>query len=415
MRIFHDPHLLATLMHVEGAPKIIKALTSKGAAVRFVGGCVRDALLKKPIADIDIATPLLPEAAMALLRQHGLKVVPIGLKHGTIAVYLNGKKFEITTLRRDIECNGRHAIVAFTDDWQQDAARRDFTINALSCSPEGIIHDYFGGLDDLYQGVVRFVGDPYARIEEDFLRILRFFRFSAYYARAALEPVSLAACRHHAASLARLSGERIQAEMLKILLAPNVVPILSAMQEQQVLPVILPCRVEFAPLAALVQSEPCPNAIRRLALLLRNNDASDPHHLLAQLAMQWKLSNKQREQLQAVCFPAVALHAELTLAEQKKALRILKPELFMELARVLWAEAAAAGHDTEAFAAMVALAENWPVPLFPLNGRDLQALGIAAGKQMGVVLKQLETYWEEHDYIPDRERLLEYAKTHIPC
>lgn len=414
MRIFHDPDVLATLMHVEGVPKIIKALTSKGADVRFVGGCVRDALLKKPITDIDIATPLLPEAAMALLHQQGLKVVPIGLKHGTIAVYVHGKSFEITTLRRDIECNGRHAIVAFTDDWQQDAARRDFTINALSCSPEGIIHDYFGGLDDLHRGVVRFVGDPYARIEEDFLRILRFFRFSAYYAKGELEPVSLAACRHHAASLVRLSGERIQAEMLKILLAPNVVPILSVMQEQEVLPVILPCQVAFAPLSVLVQSESHPNAISRLALLLRNNDTPDPHHLLAQLARQWKLSNKQRERLQALCFPVVTLHAGLNLAERKKALRVLKAELFMELALVLRAEAAVAGQDTEAFVEMVALAETWPVPVFPLSGRDLQALGIVAGKQMGVVLSQVETYWEEHDYVLDRERLLEYVKTHIP-
>ena len=202
---------------------VVKALTADGADVRFVGGCVRDALLGRESADIDIGTPDPPERVMGLLEGAGIetRTVPRGIAHGTVTAIAGGNRYEITTLRRDERTDGRHAEVAFTDDWEQDAARRDFTINAMSVTPDGVLHDYFGGQEDLEAGRVRFVGDPATRIAEDHLRLLRFFRFFAWYGKGEPDEEALDACRAEAHRIQTLSGERVQAEMLKMLKAPT--------------------------------------------------------------------------------------------------------------------------------------------------------------------------------------------------
>jgi len=213
------------------ARAVIAALSIPGFDPRFVGGCVRNALLGRDAADVDIATPLRPEAVMIALRNAGLGVIPTGLEHGTITARSGGKSFEVTTLRVDVETDGRHAVVEFTGDWRADAARRDFTMNALSADPDGAVHDYFGGVADALAGRVRFVGDPAQRIAEDALRILRFFRFHAAYGEGAPDPAGLAACIAARAGLDTLSRERVGMEMRKLLPARHVVPTLAVMAE----------------------------------------------------------------------------------------------------------------------------------------------------------------------------------------
>ena len=227
-------------MHAPATEAVIAALTAGGAEVRFVGGCVRDALLGRPVTDIDIATPDEPKRVIELLEAAGLKAVPTGIEHGTVTAVALHQPFEVTTLRRDVETYGRRAKVAFTDDWTADASRRDFTFNSMSCAPDGRLHDPFGGAADLEARRVRFVGDAEARIREDVLRLLRFFRFYAHYGAPPPDAEALAAVRIMAALLPTLAGERVAAETFKLLAAPDPAPVLVLMRDSGVLPHFLP-------------------------------------------------------------------------------------------------------------------------------------------------------------------------------
>ena len=218
---------------------VLEALMADGKPARLVGGCVRDALAGRPVTDVDIATPETPPRVIDLLRAAGLKAVPTGVEHGTVTAVVRGKPFEVTTLRRDVTTDGRHAVVAFTDDWTEDAARRDFTMNALSADPDGRVHDPFDGVADLAAGRVRFVGEARARIREDVLRILRFFRFHAHYGKGAPDADGLAACRELAPLLPRLSAERVATELLKLLKAPDAAATVRMMREAGILAPIL--------------------------------------------------------------------------------------------------------------------------------------------------------------------------------
>ncbi|MFQ5959208.1 MAG: CCA tRNA nucleotidyltransferase, partial [Alphaproteobacteria bacterium] len=237
-------------MTVRATRAVVDALRAQGAEVRFVGGCVRDAVAGRKVTDVDIATPDPPETVIRLLEAAGIRVVPTGIKHGTVTAVVARRPFEITTLRRDVETYGRHAKVAFTDDWTADAARRDFTINALFCAPDGTLYDPFGGLDDLRAGRVRFVGDAVQRIREDVLRLLRFFRFYAHYGRPPPDAEALAACRAMALALPSLSGERVCAELLRLLAADDPAAVLELMIEADVLEFVLP---EVAGVGALAE------------------------------------------------------------------------------------------------------------------------------------------------------------------
>ena len=249
-------------------------LGALGGTARFVGGCVRDALLGRAIVDIDIATPLLPEEVMRRLEAAGIKAVPTGLDHGTVTAVAPPRRFEVTTLRRDVETDGRHARVAFTDDWAADASRRDFTMNALFLDAEGRVFDPMGGLPDLHAGRVRFVGDPATRIREDVLRILRFYRFQAHYGRGEADPPARADCRALAPLLPSLSGERVAAELLKLLAAPDPMPTLRLMAADGVLAMLLPEARRLARLAALIPLEGIGDPLRRLAALLDDGAAA---------------------------------------------------------------------------------------------------------------------------------------------
>ena len=228
---------------------VLAALGADGTELRFVGGCVRDAVAGRPVKDVDLATPDPPERVTALLERAGIKAVPTGLEHGTVTAVSGGRPFEVTTLRVDVETYGRRARVAYTDDWQADAARRDLTINALSCAPDGTLYDPFGGLGDLRGGRVRFIGDPRQRIREDYLRLLRFFRFHAHYGKGGPDPEGLAAATELAAEATDLSGERVRDELLKLLAADDPLPVLELMHAHGVLRSFLPETAGMAVLA----------------------------------------------------------------------------------------------------------------------------------------------------------------------
>jgi poly(A) polymerase len=386
---------------------VLAALKAAGAEARFVGGCVRDALVGRDVEDIDIATDAVPERVMTALRAANIKAVPTGIDHGTITAVVDGTPFEITTLRQDVETFGRHATVAFTDDWTEDAARRDFTMNALSLDGDGTLHDPFGGEADLRAGRVRFVGDAAARIEEDVLRLLRFFRFHAYYGKGDLDPDGLAACRKLAPRLTGLSAERIWAELRRLLLAPDPGPVLQAMAESGVIGVILPEATELGRLDRLVVLEHAegvtfpetvaPDAVRRLgALTSVDSDAADA------MARRLKTSNADRDRLVAL---VVGLRQRPDMTDPKAIRRMLyrlHPDRVVDLALVRWA----GGDTAAAWRDVLAEARDWTPPVFPIAGRDVAALGIAQGPRVGELLRTVEDWWVAEDFRPDRAACL---------
>jgi poly(A) polymerase len=358
----------------------------KGEA-RFVGGCVRDALLKRPIGDIDLATPLFPDEVMRRLAAAGIKVVPTGLAHGTVTALVERHPFEITTLRRDVETFGRHANVAFTSDWAEDSRRRDFTMNALYMAADGEVFDYQDGLRDLRRGKVRFVGDPATRIREDVRRVLRFYRFHAWLGCGAADPAARSACRVSAPLVATLSGERVQAELMKLLRAGDPASTLALMAEDGVLAKILPGTRPLDILRRLARLERGlrlePDALRRLGAVI----AADAEGVARRL----KLSNADRDRL-------LALGGAVDLAGDERTQRRLLYRLGREtyIDRVLMT--AAASGATRKVRSLLAAAARWRKPVFPLSGGDVTALGIAPGPEIGHLLAELEDWWEKGDF-----------------
>ncbi len=385
---------------------LIKAFASKPESLRFVGGAVRDALLKIPVEDIDAATTLEPQAVMALLTAERIKVIPTGIDHGTVTAVIDQKSFEITTLRKDVETFGRHATIKYTGDWQQDALRRDFTINALYLSPEGALFDYFGGEADLKAGRVRFIGKAEERIREDYLRILRFFRFYGRFGTGAPDAAALAACNDAAPHIAGLSGERIQTEMMKLLAAQKPSVALSPMQggiARQVFGLDISLDVVEALERIEEEQAIAPQAMTRLAALLL------PSPKMATVLVQaWKLSNADGRRLQKLLAHIREMDSKLPLPAQKKLLRETGAGLFRQLVTLRWAMDGAAAE--KAYLPMLELADSWELPTFPLSGEDLKAIGMIEGKSLGEVLKRLEELWEASDYQLTREQLLIKAK-----
>jgi poly(A) polymerase len=371
-----------------------RAVLAALGEARFVGGCVRDALLGRAVGDIDIATPLTPEAVIRRLQSAGIKVVPTGLAHGTVTAVAAPRHFEITTLRRDVETFGRHARVAFTDDWAADAARRDFTMNALFLDGGGGVFDPVSGLADLRAGRVRFVGDPETRIREDVLRILRFYRFFAHYGQGAADAPGRAACRALASLLPTLSGERVAAETLKLLAAPDPLPALQLMAEDGVLAVLYPEARRLDRLAALLPLEPVPGPLRRLGALL----AGDP----AALAERLRLSNEERDRLAALASPPWPVDLTAGATAQRRALHHLGAPLYRDLVLLRAAERGEGGLAPP----LLARADAWQPRRFPLKGRDVTARGVPAGPRVGRLLQELEAWWEAGDFRADRAACL---------
>ncbi|MBM3517443.1 MAG: CCA tRNA nucleotidyltransferase [Alphaproteobacteria bacterium] len=377
---------------------VLAALAGAGAPARFVGGCVRDALLERPVKDIDIATPEPPDRVVQRLAAAGIRVVPTGMAHGTVTAVIGRWNAEVTSLRVDVETDGRHARVAFTDDWGADAARRDLTINALYCDPDGTLYDPVGGLADLRAGRVRFVGRAALRICEDALRVLRFFRFHAWYGRTAPDGDGLAACRAGAALLHRLSGERVAGELLRLLAAEAPLPALALMLDHGILAAILPEHRGLERLAGLIAAEDAaglPDRERRLAALIRSEVAA-----AEAVADRLRLANRQRDRLAFLAAPPVRVVQGLGPPQVRQVLYWIGPERFVDL--TLLAEADGGGD----LAPERAVARAWQAPRLPLRGRDALALGVAPGPHVGQALAAVEAWWAAEDFQPDHTACL---------
>lgn len=387
--------------------RLFAALAGGGATARFVGGCVRNTLLGHPASDVDVAVDLAPEAVMRCLETAGIEVVATGIRHGTITAVLNRHPFEVTTLRRDIETDGRRAVVAFTDDWAADAARRDFTMNALFLDPDGTVYDPVGGLADLEARRVRFVGDPETRIREDVLRLLRFFRFHAHYGAGDMDAAALEACTRLAALLPALSGERVRAELLKLLAAANPMTVVPTMAERGILREVL--SEPFAPdmLAALVAveaeaGEPA-DPLRRLAALVTG------HGDAPAIAARLRLSNAERDRLIDLVAPDAAIGLAMPRHARRACLYRIGQARFRDHALLNWAAARAArspaGDGAAAWQPLLAEAAAWQRPRFPLGGRDALALGVS-GPAVGRLLRAVEEWWVEGEFRAGRRECL---------
>ncbi len=381
---------LAGLLDRPGVRRALAALGRDGEEARLVGGAVRDALMGRSVADVDIAVTLPPEAVMALARREGWKAIPTGLDHGTVTLILEGERLEVTTLRRDVETDGRHATIAHTRDFAEDALRRDFTMNALSLSADGRVHDYATGIADARAGLVRFMGDPETRIREDYLRILRFFRFNASHGSGAPDAAGLAACSALKEGMARLSRERLRQETLKLLAADRAVEAAEAMDGIGLWPLILPgIRCEIAGLRRFAAAEAATgrpaDPVLRLAALCEGEGGA--------LQQALALSNADRQRIDSARAAAKALDGD-ALADAA-------------LRRVLFTHGAAAAADgallvaaggklqpAEAAALAGRLAAlAGAVPANPFRSADAAALGVPPGPRMGRVLRAATEAW----------------------
>ena len=388
---------------------VMEALASGGGTARFAGGCVRNALMGEPVADIDIATTETPEKARALLEAKGIKVVPTGIDHGTITAVMPSRHFEITTLRVDVATDGRRADVAFTEDWVADASRRDFTMNALYCDADGTVHDPLGGRDDLKARRVRFIGDAHARIREDYLRILRFFRFHAWYGKGEPDAASLRACAEEREGLRQLSGERVRDELLKIASADEAGEAYRQMAAAGILAIVLPEASRLDRFEKYVEIEATQlfapaDPILRLGAMLDLDAAG-----VAALAQRLKLSNKDRDRLAAMLTDKTKIVCYLSMREVRRALYTMGLRLFKDRVSLGWADDRR-GHNAFQWRAMLAMADSWEKPELPLTGEMIKAAGVPEGPEIGRVRKEVEEWWVDSDFIDDEFSIIERLK-----
>jgi poly(A) polymerase len=375
-------------------PALLRVLGAETGDTRIVGGAVRDALLGVPVSDIDLATKLTPDRVMERLKAAGLKAVATGIRHGTVTAVVGGLPYEVTTLRSDVETNGRHAVVAFTDDWVADAARRDFTVNALYADPvSGEIFDAFGGLLDLPLRRVRFIGDPLVRIAEDHLRILRFFRFTARLG-GVMDADGLAACRARANDLMTLSRERVRDELLKLLETTDPAPTVAVMLEAGVLQAVLPEARDLARLAAVVGAERAAgvpgDGLRRLAALL----AEDPA-LADSIGARLRLSNAARARLKGAASPGAVPADPRVLA--------YRAGQDVALDRLLLTGDPRSGDWAPKL-------RHWRRPRLPISGKELIAMGLAPGPAVSATLGEVEARWIAAGFPPGEAAALAIAR-----
>lgn len=366
--------------------------------IMFVGGCVRNALLGVPVVDVDLATTHHPDDVVEYLRAAQIKVVPTGIEHGTVTAVINGKSFEITTLRRDVETDGRRAVVAFTDDWAEDAARRDFTINTLLMDERGNVYDPLrSGIEDLEARRVVFVGDPGTRIAEDCLRILRFFRFHAQYGTGAPDPAALAACRNAAAQIRTLSRERITQEFLKIMGAENAADTFRIMYDNEIMADLANPEFNDGALSALIGLQ---NRSQTRSVAARLYCICGGREEKIAISEEYLLLSKMLRRNFESLFEAVP--APMNIRER---LYHYGREVGGQSILLLAAMRGAKISDDD-----LALIREWDIPKFPLTGADLQKLGVEPGPDMGDILDQVETWWIEWEFRPDHAGCVDRAK-----
>ena len=385
----------------EPANTLMNVLNTPPDSARFVGGCVRNTILKLPISDVDVATKHRPEKAISLLEAAGIKVKATGLSHGTVTAFVRGTRFEITTLRKDIKTDGRHAVVKYTDCWQEDAKRRDFTINTLLMDQFGKIIDPLNCKQDIFDGRVSFVGCPSQRIQEDALRILRFYRFNAYFGFSSADPKSLESCKKNAHLVSSLSGERIREELFKILASENVCDTLELMQDASILEKLFSANVRLAELKALLSLE---------------KDKTDPVLRLATafgiapqtLAYKLRLPNKVAAQLTFLNGTAVSTKADLKSIKSffynygvKRTLDLLifKSALDEGIINI--------------YKYALEICGDWNDPIFPIAGSDIVSLGVTPGVAIGKTLAATENWWIANNFEPDHASCINWARSFI--
>ncbi|UNF39270.1 CCA tRNA nucleotidyltransferase [Bartonella krasnovii] len=393
---------------------LLRILSLEGEEARIVGGAVRNQLLRQPISDIDIATTCLPQQIITRVEEAGFKAIPTGVAFGTITVVAHSCSYEVTTLRSDIETDGRHAKVVFGRDWKKDAERRDFTINALYCDAAGNLYDDVGGLSDIASRTVRFIGVAENRISEDYLRILRFFRFYAWYGAGRPDVEGLRACVRLKHGLEKLSSERIWAEMKKLLLASDPTRALLWMRQSRILSLIFPETEKWGidAIHALVKTEQALgwkiDPLLRLESLLPPN----PVHL-HEMAKRLRLSHKETTRLKE--------WAELEIISQNCSAHFVQKLIYFHgrqpvldqlslsvaASHVDTLEKSAALQKKENYLKLYQLVQEWQIPTFPINGNDLIKKGFSKGILLGQKLKELEMIWIESGFLMDRHALLE--------
>ncbi len=362
--------------------RLFKAIPESENMLRFVGGCVRDAFIGKPVQDIDLATSYKPEDIMAFLKKAGIKVIPTGLAHGTVMAVIDGEGFEVTTLRRDDRTDGRHAIVTFTDNWEEDAARRDFTFNALYLKEDGEIYDPWGGIEDLKDGIVRFIGDANLRIQEDYLRLLRYFRFYARFAKHPPNEDTLQALISNKSGLEKISGERIHSELLRLLSNKDPLESLELMAKTGILEVITKQKKlgdVFINLLSIEQDlkiPPCP--LTRLYSLIDQ----DPKRL-NWIIQRYKFSNKESKWLHKL--------QDMIKEDPAKDIRLHLHFQGKDLTRAWFMSTLARGDNLPL--STFEVIENWEHKPFPITGQDLLKQGFTAGPDLGKELKKQEQAW----------------------
>ena len=375
------------------AARVLKLLNGGGEEARAVGGAVRNALMKLPVGEVDIATTAVPDEVVRRARAAGIKSVPTGIDHGTVTLVVDSTPFEVTTLREDTETFGRHARVSFGRDWPGDANRRDFTINALSVGPDGVVHDYVGGLADIAARRVRFIGEASKRIEEDYLRILRFFRMHAAFGAGEVDRGGYLACIGGRAGLATLSAERVRMEMLKLLVADGAAGAIEAMADSGLLQAIVGGVTYGGPFAAMIAAERAlglqPDAMRRLAALgvAVTEDAK-------RIATRLRLSNAEAKALDSMGHRWWRL-AGMDEARARRRLYRLGEGPYRDRLLLAWARS---GGDSRHWTELARLPERWTAPKFPLRAADFTARGIAEGPALGQVLALAEDAWLAADF-----------------
>lgn len=401
-----ERRLRADWLEAGPARKVMAALLQAGGEALFVGGCVRDGLAGRRVKDIDMTTDLPPDEVIASIERAGMRAVPTGLAHGTVTAVCDGLPVEITTYRRDVETDGRNATVAFTRDWREDAMRRDLTINALYCDGEGRIRDCVGGVEDLREGRVRFVGDPRTRMLEDRLRVLRWFRFQSEYGRARPDAETLEALRELAPTTAKLSGERLRAETLRILGSARAPEAWASMRGLGVLAAYLP-EASTAGAKALSRIEGIEarlgyprDPLRRLAAVLCEGQGEAA-------AERLRMSRGEREFLKAVVDgPAVKPDFLGRISEQTVRERVYRDGREVAVAKLMIAHP---GPDDPSWDGAVRLAGSWRRPVFPLRGQDLIAAGLEPGPEVGKLMRAVEDWWVRNGFAAAREACLHRA------
>ncbi len=383
--------------------RVLDILDCDGEEARAVGGAVRDALLGRPVREVDVATTALPQEVVRRAAKAGIRSVPTGIDHGTVTLIVDEQPFEVTTLREDVETFGRKARVVFGRNWEHDAQRRDLTINALSAARDGTVFDYTGGLADLSSRRVRFIGTPALRIAEDYLRILRFFRFFATYAEGPPDPEALSACIAGRAGMDQLSRERVRTELLKLMLAPRAVDAVEAMSESGLLVRILGGVPYTRPLAHMVRIEAmtgsAPNSVRRLgALAIAVTE--DAERLFRRL----RLSGVEHKRLLAMADGWWRLRPDMPEGAARALLYRLGADAYRDLVGMAWCRWPSATGDAH-WRALSDLPDRWAIPHFPLSAADLMARGLAKGPALGAALRAAEEAWIAAGFPDDGARL----------